>query len=147
MKKKKETRCAFVVLVMAMYWVTETLPLPITSLLPVVLFPSLGVLGTIDTCNCYMNDTIMVFIGGLILAISIEHSKLHMRIALGVMCFVGCSHRKLLAGVLAVTTFLSMWISNTACTAMMVPIVFAVLHELEKVRYCSFIWAVYYHTV
>ncbi|XP_031786139.1 protein I'm not dead yet-like isoform X2 [Nasonia vitripennis] len=127
-----ETRCAFVVLLMAMFWVTESIPLPMTSLLPLVLFPSLGILSTADTCLCYMNDTIMVFIGGLILAIAIEHCNLHMRIALGVMRFVGCSHRKLLAGLLAVTTFLSMWVSNTACTAMMVPIIFAVLQELEK---------------
>ena len=118
---------------MAMFWVSEAMPLPVTSLLPLVLFPGLGILGTIETCKCYMNDTIMVFLGGLILAIAIEHSKLHMRIALGVMKFVGCSHKKLLAGLLGVTTFLSMWISNTACTAMMVPIIFAVLYELEKV--------------
>ncbi|XP_058800705.1 protein I'm not dead yet-like [Phymastichus coffea] len=127
-----QARCAFVVVLMAMYWVTECLPLPMTALMPLVLFPCLGILSTAETCLCYMNDTIMVFIGGLILAISIEHCNLHLRIALGVMRFVGCSHTKLLAGLFTVISFLSMWVSNTACTAMMVPIIFAILRELEE---------------
>lgn len=118
---------------MAGYWVVECFPMAVTALLPVVLFPSFGILSTMDTCACYMNDTIMVFIGGLILAIAIEHSNLHMRIALGVVKMVGFSHARLLGGLCAVTTFMSMWVSNTAATAMMVPIIFAVLYELEQV--------------
>ena len=118
---------------MAIYWVTESLPLAITSLLPIVLFPVLNIMSTMDVCKCYVNDTIMVFFGGLILATSIEHSNLHMRIALASLKIFGCSHAKLLAGLLCVTTFLSMWVSNTACTAMMLPIIFAILDELEKV--------------
>lgn len=118
---------------MAGYWICECFPMAITSLLPLVLFPLFGVLSTAETCSCYMNDTIMVFIGGLILAVAIEHSKLHLRIALGVMKMVGCSHGRLLAGLCTVTTFISMWVSNTAATAMMVPIIFAILNELEQV--------------
>ena len=121
---------------MAGYWISECFPMAITSVLPVVLFPAFGILSTTDTVSCYMNDTIMVFIGGLILAITIEHSKLHHRIALGVMKTVGCTHAKLLAGFCTVTTLISMWVSNTAATAMMVPIIFAVLEELEQV--CHF---------
>ncbi|XP_011495412.1 PREDICTED: protein I'm not dead yet-like, partial [Ceratosolen solmsi marchali] len=127
-----EMRCGIVILLMAMFWVTEALPMGITSLIPLVLFPALNVLSSQETCICYMNDTIMVFFGGLVVAIAIENSKLHMRIALGVMKFVGCSHRRLLAGLLVVTTLLGMWISNSACTALMVPIIFTVLQELEK---------------
>lgn len=115
------------------YWVTDCFPMAVTSLIPVVMFPALGILSTADTCACYMNDTIMVFIGGLILAIAIEHCNLHLRIALVVMKTVGCSHAKLLGGLCVVTTFISMWVSNTAATAMMVPIIFAVLRELEQV--------------
>ncbi|XP_076634543.1 protein I'm not dead yet [Colletes latitarsis] len=132
-----EVRCAFVVLLMGGYWITECFPMAVTSLIPLVLFPILGVLSTADTCSCYMNDTIMVFIGGLILAVAIEHSSLHLRIALGVMKMVGCTHAKLLAGFCVVTTFISMWVSNTAATAMMVPIIFAVLHELEQAGLCK----------
>lgn len=122
---------------MAGYWIVECFPMAITSLIPIVLFPAFGVLSTADTCSCYMNDTIMVFIGGLVLAIAIEHSNLHLRIALLVMKMVGCSHAKLLGGLCAVTTFISMWVSNTAATAMMVPIIFAILEELEQVSYRS----------
>ncbi|CAK9803429.1 Protein I'm not dead yet [Anthophora quadrimaculata] len=131
-----ETRCAFTILTMAGYWITECVPMAITSLIPLVLFPLFGILSTADTCSCYMNDTIMVFIGGLILAVAIEHSNLHLRIALGVMKTVGCTHGKLLGGLCAVTTFISMWVSNTAATAMMVPIIFAVLNELEQAGLC-----------
>ncbi|KOC67775.1 Protein I'm not dead yet [Habropoda laboriosa] len=121
---------------MAGYWISECFPMAITSLIPVVLFPLFGILSTADTCSCYMNDTIMVFIGGLILAVATEHSNLHLRIALGVMKTVGCTHGKLLGGLCAVTTFISMWVSNTAATAMMVPIIFAVLTELEQAGLC-----------
>ncbi|CAK9815988.1 Protein I'm not dead yet [Anthophora plagiata] len=131
-----ETRCAVTILTMAGYWITECVPMAITSLIPLVLFPLFGILSTADTCTCYMNDTIMVFIGGLILAVAIEHSNLHLRIALGVMKTVGCTHGKLLGGLCAVTTFISMWVSNTAATAMMVPIIFAVLNELEQAGLC-----------
>ncbi|XP_067217375.1 protein I'm not dead yet-like isoform X1 [Linepithema humile] len=127
-----EVRCAYVVLLLAGYWVTECIPIAITSMIPVVLFPAFGILSTQETCVCYMNDTIMVFIGGLILAIATEHCNLHLRIALVVMKTLGCSHAKLLGGLCTVTTFISMWIANAATTAMMVPIAFAVLRELEK---------------
>ncbi|KAG5317927.1 INDY1 protein, partial [Acromyrmex heyeri] len=127
-----EVRCAYIVLLAAGYWVTECLPIGITSLIPIVLFPLFGILSTQETCVCYMNDTIMVFIGGLILAIATEHCNLHLRIALIVMKTLGCSHAKLVGGLCTVTTFLSMWIANAAATAMMVPIAFAVLHELER---------------
>lgn len=122
---------------MAGYWITEVFPMAITSLIPIVLFPCFGILNTAETCSCYMNDTIMVFIGGLILAVAIEHCNLHLRIALGVMKIVGCSHSRLLASLCVVTTFISMWVSNTAATAMMLPIIFAVLRELEEV--CDFL--------
>lgn len=116
-----------------MFWVTETIPLAVTALIPVVLFPILEILDSRQVCYCYMNETIMVFIGGLILAIAIEHCNLHLRIALVVMKFVGCSHGRLLGGVCFVTTFMSLWISNTASCAMMIPIIFAILEELERV--------------
>ena len=131
---KQAERCAYVILIMAMFWMTECIPLAVTALIPAVLFPCFGILDSKEVTDCYMNDTIMVFIGGLALAIAIEHSNLHLRIALTVMRIVGCSHSRLLGGLCTVTTLISMWISNTAATSLMIPIIFAILRELEKVK-------------
>lgn len=78
---------------MAIFWMTEALPLPVTSLLPVVLYPLLGIMSTNDVCIAYMKETIVTFIGGLIIALSIEYSQLHQRIALRVLMLVGTRPR------------------------------------------------------
>lgn len=125
-------RCLYVVLLMAGYWVLEALPLPVTSLLPMVLFPLMGVLDSDKTSLCYLKETNMMFVGGLIIAIAVEHCNLHTRVALHVIKLVGCSPKKLNLGLITVTMFVSMWISNTAATAMMIPIIEATLKELES---------------
>ncbi|KAH0953486.1 hypothetical protein HN011_009549 [Eciton burchellii] len=124
-------KCLYIVLLMAMFWVTEVLPLPVTGLIPVVLYPLMGVMSTNETCLCYMNDTTMMFLGSLVIAVAIENSGLHMRVALFIIRMIGCSHRRLTLGLFFVTMFISMWISNTAATAMMIPIMETVLMELE----------------
>lgn len=120
-------RCGYVVLIMAGYWVTEALPLPVTSLIPIVMFPFLGIMSTNDTAIFYLNSTNFMFIGGLIMAIAIEKSGLHERLALKVLTLTGSNIRFVMFGFMATTAFLSMWISNTAATAMMLPIIDAVV--------------------
>ncbi|KAG8224335.1 hypothetical protein J437_LFUL004291 [Ladona fulva] len=120
---------------MAIFWMTEAVPLAVTSLLPVALFPLLGVLDTEEVCISYLKETNMMFIGGLSMALAIEHCNLHQRIAMKVLLTIGTSPGLLMLGFMLTTMFLSMWISNTATTAMMAPIVIAVLKELKKVRF------------
>ncbi|XP_018494261.1 solute carrier family 13 member 5 [Galendromus occidentalis] len=131
-----ESRCGFVVSLMALYWMTETLPLAITALLPVVLFPSLGIISSDETCQQYLVETNMVFVASLVMAITIEHCNLHRRIALRVMLCVGTDPKWIMLGFMLTTMFLSVWICNTSTTAMMMPIVDAVLAEILSTR-CS----------
>lgn len=84
----------YVVLLMSAYWVTEALPLPITSMIPMVLFPLMGILDTETTCMMYMKETMLMFIGGLIIALAVEHCNLHKRVALKVISLIGCSQRR-----------------------------------------------------
>ncbi|KAK7482433.1 hypothetical protein BaRGS_00026355 [Batillaria attramentaria] len=124
-------RCAYVVIAMALLWVTEAIPIPVTALIPVVMFPALSILTATDVANSYMGNTSLLFIGGLLVAIAVEESGLHRRVALGVLKFVGSEPKWIMLGLMIPTWFLSMWISNTATASMMVPIVEAVLVQLR----------------
>lgn len=126
------TRAAAVAVWMAVWWITEAIPIPATALLPVALFPPLGVMNGSAVAATYFNNVIFLFIGGFIMALAMERWNLHRRIALRIVLWMGVGQRRLLLGFMLATAFLSMWISNTACAMMMVPIALAVIHRFKE---------------
>jgi len=117
---------------MAALWMTEALPLPATSLLPIALFPIAGVATIKEASAPYANPLIYLFMGGFLIALAMEKWGLHKRIALRVILAVGTKPARLVGGFMLASAFLSMWISNTATTVMMLPIGLSVLRLVEE---------------
>lgn len=126
------TRTAGVAMLMATWWITGAIPLAATALLPVALFPLLGIMSAGNAAANYINDIIFLYLGGFLVALAMQRWNLHRRIALRMLLFFGGHPRALLLGFMVPTFFLSMFISNTATTMMMVPIAIAVLADLEE---------------
>ncbi|MCF2585763.1 MULTISPECIES: SLC13 family permease [Brevibacterium] len=116
----------------ATWWITEAIPIPATSLLPVVLFPLTRALDGDSVVAAYGNDIIFLFIGGFTLAIAMEKWNLHQRIALSIVAAIGTSPRRIVLGFMVATGFLSMWVSNTAATMMMIPVGLAVAYQAAR---------------
>jgi sodium-dependent dicarboxylate transporter 2/3/5 len=123
---------AAVAALMAIWWVSEAIPVPATALLPILLFPVLGVLDGSEVTRAYGNHLIYLFLGGFLIAVTMEKWKLHHRIALHTIRLVGVTPNRIVLGFMLATAFLSMWISNTAATMMMVTIAVAVLREIAQ---------------
>lgn len=111
----------------SIWWVTEAIPLPVTSLLPIILFPLMGILKLGDTSSSYGHPMVFLYIGGFLVAIAIEKTGLHKRIALSIIRSMGTKLSMITLGFMIATGFISMWISNTATAIMMLPIGLAII--------------------
>lgn len=117
----------------ATWWITEAIPIPATSLLPIILFPLTGAFTNIgEVTAAYGDPNIFLFLGGFVIAIAMEKWNLHQRIALNIILLVGTSTQRIVLGFMLATGFLSMWISNTATAMMMLPIGMAVIAHVSN---------------
>uniref|UniRef100_A0A3Q3JXF7 Solute carrier family 13 member 1 n=1 Tax=Monopterus albus TaxID=43700 RepID=A0A3Q3JXF7_MONAL len=130
----KEAECAFVLLLMAIYWVTEAIPMSITAMLPAILFPMFGFMKSSNVAKEYFKDFHILLVGIICLATSIEKWGLHRRIALRLVTVVGVNPGWLILGFMSGCAFLSMWVQNTSAVAMVMPIVEAVLQQILKAK-------------
>nr|WP_321224418.1 DASS family sodium-coupled anion symporter [uncultured Psychroserpens sp.] len=115
----------------AVWWITETIPIAVTALLPIVLFPLTRGLDLATTTSAFGHKYVFLYLGGFIIAIAIEKWNLHKRIALNIINIIGSDVRKIILGFMLATAFLSMWISNTATAVMMLPIGIAIIKQLK----------------
>ncbi len=122
-------RVAAVAALMAVWWITEAIPIPATALLPIALYPILNVMPSAQATRPYANHLIFLFMGGFFIAVTMEKWNLHKRIALHTIRLVGTSPGRIILGFMIATAFLSMWISNTATAMMMLPIALAVANQ------------------
>lgn len=119
---------------MVIWWIAEAVPLPITALLPLILFPVLDVFSTAEAATPYANPIVFLFMGGFLIALAMEKRNLHKRIALNIIRVTGTHANGIILGFMVATAFLSMWISNTATAVMMLPIALSVVDLLQDTK-------------
>ncbi|MFN2746670.1 SLC13 family permease [Bacillus sp. z60-18] len=117
----------------AVWWITEAVPIPAASLLPIVLLPLTGALEGDAVTASYGDPIVFLFLGGFLIALAMERWNLHKRIALNIISIVGTSTSRIVLGFMTATGFLSMWVSNTAAVMMMLPIGTAIIHQVSAV--------------
>ena len=125
-------RAAAAGLWMAIWWATEAVPVPVTALLPLVLFEPLGIAPLRDAAAPYANPIIYLFFGGFLMALALERWNLHRRIALAILDRTGTEGRRLIGGFMLVCALLSMWMTNTSTTMMLLPIVLSVITVIRE---------------
>ena len=130
--KPEVTTMAGIAVWMAWWWMSEAMPLAVTSLLPILLFPIMGIAAAKDVAGQYMDNIIFLFIGGFILAFALERWNLHKRLALRILTAVGMKPSNILLGVMLTAYLISMWISNTACVMMLLSAVLALIIHVEE---------------
>ncbi len=126
------TRVALLCVTMAVFWITEALPIPATALLPLVLLPLLGISPIREAAAPYADPIIYLFMGGFMLSIAMERWNLHRRVALNIIRVFGTRPRALILGFLVASTFISLWVSNSATAMMMIPIVISVYALIKE---------------
>jgi sodium-dependent dicarboxylate transporter 2/3/5 len=124
-------RMAAIATLMAILWITDAVPLAATALIPIVAFPLTGILASNLIAKAYVNSIIFLFIGGFLIALSMERGNLHRRIALNIIYAICRRADLLILGLMVACGFLSMWISNTATAVMMLPVGLAVIGKME----------------
>jgi len=130
-KNPTVTHMAAVAILMAVWWITNAIPLFATALLPMILYPLLGIQKSKATAPIYFNSLIFLFLGGFMIALTMQRWNLHKRIALFIVKIIGSGPQKIILGFMLASSFLSMWISNTATAIMMVPIGLAIVLKME----------------
>ncbi|MEO5588629.1 MAG: DASS family sodium-coupled anion symporter [Gemmatimonadaceae bacterium] len=120
-------RVVAVGVLMATWWVTEAIPIPATSLLPLVLFPLLGISPIAATAAPYANPVIFLFMGGFLIAAAWQRTGMHLRMALSIVQVGGMRPRRLVGSVMIATAFISMWVNSTATTAMLLPVALSIV--------------------
>ena len=123
---------AAVAVLMVVWWISEALPLGATSLVPVVAMPLLGIISGNDVAREYCNSTILIFLGGFLIALSMQKWMLHKRISLIIIKILGTSNSGIVLGFMIASAVISMFISNIATTVMLLPIGLAFIYELEE---------------
>ncbi|WP_353423415.1 DASS family sodium-coupled anion symporter [Staphylococcus xylosus] len=124
-----------VTLFVATWWITEAIPIPATSLLPLILLPLTGGTDEVIASSAYADPIVFMYMGGFIIALAIEKWNLHKRIAMTIISMMGTSSNRIILGTMIATAFISMWISNAATALMMLPIALALIKEIKDAQF------------
>lgn len=130
----KPAACAYGILLISSFWLVEVVPLAVTSLLPIFIFPVLGIASSKVLCSQYLKDTSMLFLSTLMMSLAVEESGLHRRVALKMLSKIGANPLALMVGMMLVVVFISFLISDTATTALMLPIAVTILESMMQCR-------------